>query len=116
MGDESHTAAKAGICAADQGKFWEMHDWMFANQPTIPNSGDFNEDRLVELATSAGLDADSFRSCLGAGTTQERLLADLNMRDEASVQSTPSFLVGTQLVEGNDIPGLRERLDAPPTG
>ena len=48
IGDESVKAAEAAYCAADQGKFWEYHDMLYANQ-TAENKGDFADSRLMPL-------------------------------------------------------------------
>lgn len=53
---ESTHAAMASVCAAQQGKFFEFHDVLFANQ-TGENIGDFTEKRLYAMAEMSGLDA-----------------------------------------------------------
>jgi protein-disulfide isomerase len=110
-GEESDRAAMAAICATDQDRFWDLHDWLFANQSEGPESGNLSRDGLVELATEAGLDAEGFEVCLDDPATAERLEADRTLAAENGVGGTPSFLVGDQLVEGHDVPSLREALD-----
>ena len=62
IGKESADAAEAAYCAGDQGKFWEMHDIIFANQ-TGENVGDFTPKRLAAFAEKIGLDMGTFQSC-----------------------------------------------------
>src|SRR6185369_7880644 len=47
---ESQDAAASAYCAADQGKFWEMHDALFANNGDVENQGSFSEERLTSIA------------------------------------------------------------------
>ena len=58
---EAPKAAEAAHCAGDQGKYWEMHDWLFANQ------GALGAEKLVEYGTALGLDAASYKACLDSG-------------------------------------------------
>lgn len=111
MGDESIQAARAGFCAAEQGKFWEMHDWLFANQPLASNSGGFARARLEQMAADAGLDAEAFSTCFDDSAIAERVQADREMGDEAGVDSTPSFMIGDELLKGATPQTLREAID-----
>ena len=54
-------AAEAAHCANDQGKFWEMHDRLFANQAKL------SAPELKEHAVAVGLTADTFNQCLDSG-------------------------------------------------
>ena len=47
-------------CAAEQGRFWEMHSWLFANW-NGENEGAFRAERLREIAAAAGLDLTAVR-------------------------------------------------------
>jgi protein-disulfide isomerase len=93
MGDESNSAAAAGYCAADQGQFWAMHDWIFENQSAVNNNGAFSAQRLTEMAESAGMDTEVFEACLADPATIDRVQADTDFARETGVESTPSFLV-----------------------
>src|SRR5512145_2850224 len=53
-GGESDQAANAAMCANEQGKFWEMHDTIFANW-SGENQGAFSDIRLQAMAESIGL-------------------------------------------------------------
>lgn len=66
LGPESRVAALGGRAAAEQDRFWEFHDAMYADQ-LPPNSGSLDEDYLVGVARRAGLDVDRFRDQLRRG-------------------------------------------------
>lgn len=59
LGEESRWAAVAGRLAAQQDRFWPMHDYLFANQ-LGENVGSYTPDRLMVMAQAAGLDMDLF--------------------------------------------------------
>ena len=88
----------AGLCAAEQGRFWEYHDMIFANQ-IGENVGSFTRPRLTAMAEQLGLDP-SFDDCLSEGRYLEQIRADVTAAAEAGVRSTPSFLLNGQLVVG----------------
>jgi protein-disulfide isomerase len=97
-GNESQDAAMAGLCAAEQGRFWDFHDIIFANQ-IGENVGSFTRPRLTAMAEKLGLDP-SFEDCLREGRYLEQIRADVTAAAEAGVRSTPSFLINGKLVVG----------------
>lgn len=99
IGTESKRAAEAAYCAGDQGKFWEMHDLIFANQST-ENSGAFTDKRLTAFATKIGLDAGQFSDCFNGGKYANQVLQDGVDGQTAGVKATPSFTVNGKLFEG----------------
>ncbi len=97
---ESHQAANAAWCALDQGKFWDYHDILFANQ-AAENSGAFSDKRLQAFAQSLGLDMTQFNKCFGANTHSAEIEADYQSGVSAGVNSTPSvFLNGKEITPG----------------
>ena len=80
-------AAEAAACAMDSGKYWEMHDLLFANQKAL------EPEKLPGYAERLGLDQDDFESCLETGK-KERVNADLAAASKAGISATPSFLIG----------------------
>jgi protein-disulfide isomerase len=95
---ESHTAALAGYCAAEQNKFWQYHDMLFANR-IGENAGSFTIARLEAIADSLNLDA-SFDRCLAEERYLDRLNEDIQLARSSGVNSTPSFLINGKLVVG----------------
>ncbi len=98
IGPESGDAAEAAYCAGDQGKFWEMHDIIFANQ-TGENVGNYTPKRLLAFAETLGLNMGDFRSCFNGGTYKDRVQQDLTDGQAAKIQATPSFVL-TYTVNG----------------
>ncbi|NTV24392.1 MAG: thioredoxin domain-containing protein [Nanoarchaeota archaeon] len=87
-------AAEAGECAREQGKFWEMHDTMFANQEALAVTD------LKKYAAGLALDTGRFNQCLDSGAMAGKVTADLNAGVARGVKATPTFFVGTQKIEG----------------
>jgi protein-disulfide isomerase len=97
IGKESFAAAEAGYCASDQGKFWEYHDILFANQ-TGENIGDFTDRRLRAFAEKIGMDLAKYDTCYKKGTYQQKVLDDVTYGDKFTVTQTPSFVVNGELI------------------
>jgi len=99
-GNESNQAANASMCAAEQDRFWDYHDMLFANW-NGENQGAFIDKRLVAFAEALNLDMDSFNSCFQANKYREVIQEDLNEGRSRGVQGTPSvFVNGQQLAPG----------------
>jgi protein-disulfide isomerase len=96
---ESTHAAMASVCAAQQGKFFEFHDLLFANQ-TGENIGDFSERRLYAMAEIAGLDAEAFDACYTDPATADEVDAQRAAGLRAGIKSTPSLLINGTLMVG----------------
>ena len=79
-------AAEAARCAGDQGKYWEMHDRLFANQKTIGT--------WTEHAAAVGLKAPDFESCLASGKHAPGIRQDLAQGMAAGITGTPGFFIG----------------------
>jgi protein-disulfide isomerase len=94
---ESKDAAAAAYCAMDQGKFWEYHDMLFANQ-TGENVGDFTPRRLAAFADKLGLNMSQFNSCYSSGKYTQRVLDEKAAAEKLGISSTPSFVVDGKLV------------------
>ena len=106
---ESKSAAQAAYCAADQNKFWEYHDVLFANQNS-ENAGDFADKRLIAFAEKLGLDMGAFRSCYNGNTYRQQVLDDLTRGRSLGVSATPTFFINGTKVQG--YVGLTEAIEA----
>jgi protein-disulfide isomerase len=87
-------AAEAAECAADQGKFWEMHDMMFSNSNAL------TVDNLKQYAKTIGLDTSTFNCCLDSGKKAAAVQADMQEGVAAGVTGTPAFFINGKLVSG----------------
>ncbi len=97
---ESHQAANASMCALEQGRFWDYHDILFANQG-LENQGSFNNKRLQAFAESLGLDMTAFNKCFNNNTYSTQISDDLQKAQNYGVTGTPTvFLNGVQVTPG----------------
>jgi protein-disulfide isomerase len=87
-------AAEAGSCAADQGKFWQLHDKMFENQAKLSVAD------LKQFAKDAGLDASAFDQCLDSGKKSAEWTEDVKDGERYGVTGTPAFFVNGRLLGG----------------
>ncbi len=91
---EAVSAAVAARCAGRQGKFWEMHDKLFASQKGL--GGPLYE----KVGKEIGLDAAKFSECRKDPKVAEAVRSDLRDGTKAGVNSTPTFFVNGLPVEG----------------
>jgi len=95
---ESHQAANASMCAMEQGRFWDYHAILFANQGVVENGGSFNNKRLTAFAESLGLDMTAFNSCFSNNTYSLDIEGEYQMGVAAGINSTPTILInGTNM-------------------
>ena len=87
-------AAEASRCAAEQGRFWEYHDLLFAN----PEKQD--RDNLLLDARVMQLDGKRFDSCLSSGQYKPQIDQDLQEGMRAGIIGTPAFFVNGIFVDG----------------
>lgn len=85
---DAYKSHEAASCAADQGKFWELHAKLF-EAPVKTN------DQLAAMAQSAGLDTTAFRACLDSGKHAEAVRKSVARIQQLGVAGTPMFLIGT---------------------
>jgi protein-disulfide isomerase len=105
-------AAEYAMCAAAQDKFWQAHDSLFAHQETwapVPDPG----PALERITTSAGVEVNALRSCVSKHKMLPLIEADREKASRAGVRATPSFFVGSQMLEGvQPVENLRQALNA----
>lgn len=87
-------AAEAAECANEKGKFWDLHDALYANQSAL------ELDKLPGYAQQVGLDPEEFRQCLDSGRMAARVKRDADSAQTVGVTSTPSFFVNGIKVRG----------------
>ena len=92
LGGESVRAAEAARCAAEQGKFWEYHDFLFNNQDG-ENQGGFADLKLKSFAKTLGLDTNQFNSCFDSNKYESAVIAAKNEGNAAGVSGTPKGFI-----------------------
>jgi protein-disulfide isomerase len=111
---ESDQSANGSMCAADQGKFWEYHDLLYANQ-SGENQGAFRDKVLVAMAENIGLDMDQFNECFESNAFEAQIDDDIASGRALGVNSTPSVFVDRLLVKPGFAPSivdLQQAIDA----
>jgi protein-disulfide isomerase len=103
--DESIKSAEAAYCANDQGKFWEYHDYLFANQ-LGENQGGFSEKNLLAFASKLSLDMKTFTNCLKTDQYNQKVMDANDFAVKSGINQTPSFLIDGTLVTGDLITAL----------
>ena len=92
--EHAEKAAEASHCALAQGKYWEMHDAMFADQAKL------DESSLVKTSASLGLDQNAFESCLKSGKFKAAVQQDAESGAQAGVNATPVFFINGESLNG----------------
>jgi protein-disulfide isomerase len=88
-------AAEASRCAAEQGKYWEMHDQLFANFTALETAD------LARHATTLNLDPLKFQECMDSRKYGPEIRKDISQGQKAGVRGTPTFFIG--ISEGDDL-------------
>jgi protein-disulfide isomerase len=87
-------AAEAAYAAHEQGKFWEMHDKIFANQRAL------NRENYEKWAQEIGLDMAKFKASLDSGKHQEQIKKEQALYTSRGARGTPGFFINGRLVSG----------------
>lgn len=99
LGPESRAAAAAARAAGRQGKFWEYHDVLYAQQKP-ENSGAVTSAYLVGLAGQLGLDQRRFAADMADPAVAKQVAADQAEGSRLGVTGTPTVIINGELVSG----------------
>jgi len=100
-------ASEAADCAGDQGKFWQMHDRLFANQKAI------GKDDLSRHAIALGLDMPKFKECFDSGKHFGEIKREVAEGKKAGITGTPAFLIGFVQSDGR-VKAVKKMVGAQP--
>lgn len=103
----AQNAAIASYCADEQNRFFDYKAFLF---PAATLQDGFSSSNLINMAEMAGLDRESFETCLDSSTYQQAPIDDFRFAQSVGVAGTPSFLVNDQLVYSNELIPLVESL------
>jgi protein-disulfide isomerase len=87
--------AKVARCAGEQGKFWEMHDFLFANQKPL------SQLPAGKLAQAVGMNVEKLGACLASDKYSAVIDKSLNSAERMQINGTPAFLIGTLSDDGS---------------
>ncbi len=109
VSQDSVTSAQAAYCASDQGKFWNYHDYIFANYGAT-----LTDPILKSIAKAIGLDMTTFNQCYQSGKYRQQLTADMKVASDNGINSTPTFDVnGTKVDWGTLVNQVNTALAQP---
>jgi protein-disulfide isomerase len=94
MHPKAPAAAAAAEAAHRQGKFWEMHDMIFADQRAM------SPEKYLEYAKKLGLDVDRFKKDMDSAEVRQRIQADAAEAARLGVTGTPAFFINGRFVSG----------------
>ena len=89
----AEAAAEASEAAGAQGRFWEYHDALYANQARL------SDRELLAIASGLDLDSDRIERELAEGRWRERVERDLRSAIDSGARGTPTFFTGGRLHE-----------------
>jgi protein-disulfide isomerase len=100
-------AAEASLAANAQGKFWEYHDKLFADQSKL------DRESLEKVAKECGIDLVAFKKALDEKTFSGAVDADLKLGEQVQVDGTPTlFLNGKRVADPTDYDAIAKQIDA----
>jgi protein-disulfide isomerase len=99
-------AAVAAECAAEQGRFWEYHDLLFANQSR------FDAESLASYARGLRLDMTAFSQCIAGAEARAKVARDVEQGNRLGIESTPTLFLNGRTVRGSlDADLLRQAIN-----
>jgi len=103
---QAKPAARASLAAANQGKFWEMHDELFNNQSSL------SDETYMKLAKKIGLDMEKFKADYADPKTAKMVDDDAALATKLGIRGTPGFFVnGVQVRGAQPLPKFKELID-----
>ena len=96
-------AAEAARCAGDQGKYWEMHDLIYANQDTWSQASTNDRTEIfLGYARQIGLKEEQFKEELSDARITKKINFDVAIARTQGVTGTPTFYINGELVESTN--------------
>lgn len=91
-------AAVAANCAGEQGKYWEVHDFLFENPDKLDAAS------VISSAAGIGLDKAKFEACVKDKSKEKEIEKDVEDGQKYGVRGTPSYFIG-KTTDGDEITG-----------
>ena len=105
MHKQAAPAALAAIAAQNQGKFWQMHDALFA----ISNK--LNKNSIEKAATTIELDMEQFKKDLNSQASKQKLAKDMAGANKAGISGTPALFINGRMVKKRDVTSIQKMID-----
>jgi protein-disulfide isomerase len=86
-------AARAAYCAAEQNRFWQFHDAVFA-------TGNLSPPVFEQIASDLGLGLPKFQDCVASERSRAAVIKDIEAARLLRIESTPSFVVNGKVIKG----------------
>ena len=114
LGQESNQAALAAMCANDQGKFWDYHDYLFSHQ-NGEDQGAFADPNLKTFAKTLGLDTTAFNTCFDSGKYTQAVAHSKTGGVSVGVSGTPKgFIIADKNISTSTQNEIIKALNIPP--
>jgi len=103
--DYARKAATAALAAGKQGKFWELHEKLFASQ------NDLSDAKVEVIAGEIGLNMEQFNKDRKDPAIWSLIDRDINNGSQANVQGTPTIFVGGKLLTQRSLQGFQQAIE-----
>jgi protein-disulfide isomerase len=90
------SAARAAHCAGEQGKYWEIHDNLFANQAAL------GLNDISDRARGLGIDVEKLSECLSSDKYTDDIRKSVSEAQTLGIEGTPTFFIGV-IAENGDV-------------
>lgn len=101
-------SAEAARCAGEQGKYWEMRNYLYTNQKAL------HELLLVGYAKYVGIEEDAYRACFNSMKYAGTISGDQRLSESLGVKGTPAFFLGLNVRNGEGVRVLKRISGARP--
>ncbi len=105
-GNDSINGAIATYCAGEQNKFWELHDYIYANQGAV-NSGWLSINNIKKFASQVGLDMQQFNACFDERKYSQQVTENFEQGKSIGITGTPTFIIINSGGETKAVPGAQ---------
>lgn len=99
-------AALAATAAQKQGKFWQMHELLFANQRAL------GSEQLTQYAKQIGLDLAKFEADMQSDEVKSAVRDDMQLAQRVGIRGTPTIFVNGKLLQNRSVEGFKQVAEA----
>lgn len=98
-------AAQAAAAAQKQGKFWQMHELLFANQRAL------QPEQLKSYAQQVGLDVAKFEADMASPEVKSAIQEDMQLAQKVGIRGTPTIFVNGKIVQNRSLEGFKQLIE-----